>query len=222
MCADAATSAGKTFSKTNGSVPSPEEYDIPRRKARAAGLLFAFASLQYLLLEALTASRSEGYRYAYDTVSDLGVPTTSDTSWLMNVAFCVSAISVLAAGICSASLLGRRRWVYLGAIAAYSLGSVLVAVVHAGDGNTHIIGAVLAIGAGNIIALLVGTGVPTCPRWYSRGSVGLGVLGFVASGLLIAGVGPVGVMERASIYTFTGWELLTAAALGLVVARTRH
>ncbi|MCZ4077634.1 DUF998 domain-containing protein [Rhodococcus sp. H36-A4] len=178
--------------------------------------------MQYLLLEALTASLSEGYRYAYDTVSDLGVPTTSDTSWLMNVAFCVSAISVLAAGICSASLLGRRRWAYLGAIAAYSLGSVLVAVVHAGDGNAHIIGAVLAIGAGNTIALLVGTGVPTCPRWYSKGSIGLGVLGFVASGLLIAGVGPVGVMERASIYTFTGWELLTAAALGMVVARTKR
>lgn len=164
--------------------------------------------------EALAASAFEGYRYLRNTVSALGVPADSPWSAAINVSFCLSAVSVAAAGVCSAHVLGRaRRRVYLGAVAAYAVGSVLVALVHAGDGPGHVLGAVLAIGAGNVIAVTVGSGVPSCPRWYSVGSVGLGVVGFAASVLLVAGIGPVGAVERTSIYTFTAWELLTAVTL---------
>lgn len=156
----------------------------------------------------------DGYRPVYDTVSELGVPSVSDWHVLMNIAFCVSAVSVLVAGFCSAHLLAARRRVYLAAVIGYSVGSVLVASVHSGDGSAHVVGAVLAIGAGNVIAVVVGTGVPACPRWYSGGSIALGVVGFLASVLLIAGIGPVGAVERASIYTFVAWELLTASAIG--------
>lgn len=174
--------------------------------------------MQYLLLEAVVTARSDGYRYTLDTVSELGVPGTSGWYAAMNVAFWVSAVSVLAAGFLSSTLLVVRRRVYLGLIGAYSVGSVLVASVHAGDGSAHVIGAILAIGAGNVIAVLVGMSTPHCPQWYSSASLALGVLGFAASGMLIAGVGPVGAVERASIYTFVGWEALTAAAL---LRRTR-
>lgn len=170
--------------------------------------------MQYLLAEAVTAAMFGGYRPAYDTVSELGVPSVSDWHVLMNIAFCVSAVSVLVAGFCSAHLLAARRRVYLGAVIGYSVGSVLVATVHSGDGSAHVVGAVLAIGAGNVIAVVVGTGVRACPRWYSGGSLALGVVGFFASVLLIAGIGPVGAVERASIYTFVAWELLTALAIG--------
>ncbi|MDJ0393758.1 DUF998 domain-containing protein [Rhodococcus sp. G-MC3] len=178
-----------------------------------AGSLFGFAAAQYLVLEAVVATVSDGYSYIRDTVSELGVPGTSDASAVMNVAFGVSAVSVLAAGICSAGLLGSRRTPYLAAIAAYSAGTALVATVHAGDGSAHVVGAVMAITAGNVIALVVGTGVPACPQWYRAGSVALGLVGFAASACLIAGIGPVGVAERTAIYTFTGWEMLTAAVL---------
>ncbi len=165
---------------------------------------------------------SDGYDYARDTVSELGVPGTNDWYVAMNVAFWLSAVSVLIAGICSATLV-RRRWAYLGLICAYSAGSVLVASVHAGEGSAHVLGAILAIGAGNAIAVLVGSTSPRCPRWYTASSVGLGVVGFAASGLLIAGpdlleadlvgVDMVGVVERTAIYTFVGWEIITAVVL---------
>ncbi|MGA9871080.1 MAG: DUF998 domain-containing protein [Rhodococcus sp. (in: high G+C Gram-positive bacteria)] len=183
-------------------------------RARLSGCLFGFAAVQYLVAEAATAFGFDGYRYVRDTVSELGVPASSPGHLVMNGAFCVSAVTVLVAGKLTARLLSRRRAkVYLGAVVAYSVGSVLVASVHAGDGSAHVLGAILAIGAGNVIAVTVGTGVPTCPRWYSASSVALGAAGFAASILLVAGIGPVGAVERASIYTFTAWELVTAAAL---------
>lgn len=190
-----------------------------RRRDIVAGSLFGFAAAQYLVVEAAVAAVFDGYSYLRDTVSDLGVPGTSDAYAAMNVAFGVSAGSVLIAGICSAGALGRRRVPYLAAIAAYSVGTALVATVHAGDGSAHVIGAVLAIGAGNVIALVVGTGVPACPRWYRSGSVALGIAGCAAAACLIAGIGPVGLAERSAIYTFTGWEILTAVALLRPTAR---
>lgn len=175
-----------------------------------------------MLAEAVTIVGFDGYSIARDTVSELGVPEESDWHRLMNVAFCISAASVAAAGLCSAHLINaRRRPFYLGSIAAYSLGSALVATVHSGQGNAHVVGAVLAIGAGNVIPLLVGTGVPACPRWYARGSVALGALGTLASAALVTGLAPVGAAERASIYGFVGWELLTAVAVGQKIASVR-
>lgn len=208
-----ARNASDCTHRYNPDDPAPEEIDIHTRRARAAGLLFGFAASQYVLLEGVVAAQSDGYRYVADTVSALGVPGTSEWYGAMNAAFCVSAVAVSIAGLCSWRLLEKRRRSYLGAVCAYAIGSVLVAAVHAGDGSAHVLGAVLAIGAGNVIAVLVGSSTRNCPRWYSSGSVALGVAGFVASGLLIAGLGPVGAVERASIYSFVGWELLTAGVL---------
>lgn len=200
--------------------PTPTEATIVIQRTRLAGYLFGFAATQYLLAEAVTIAAFDGYSIIGDTVSELGVPAESDWHRLMNVAFCVSAASVAVAGVCSAHLLsGLRRRFYLGSVGAYSVGSVLVATVHAGDGSAHVIGAVLAIGAGNVIALLAGTRTGGSPRWYSRSSVALGSLGFAASALLVAGVGPVGAVERASIYTFVAWELLTAVAMNPLTRR---
>lgn len=176
--------------------------------------------MQYLLGEALTASNYDGYSYLEETVSALGVPADSPWHAVMNTSFCLSAVSVAVAGACSAHLLRRRRRrVYLGSVAAYSLGCVLIAAVHAGDSNIHVLGAVLAIAAGNVIAVTVGTagtvgtGVRGCPRWYRVASTALGVAGLAVSGLLLAGVGPIGAVERFPIYTFVAWELLTAGTL---------
>ncbi|SNT52269.1 DUF998 domain-containing protein [Rhodococcoides kyotonense] len=172
--------------------------------------------MQYLLAEAWTARNYDGYDHLRETVSQLGVPGASPSHALMNTAFCVSAVSVAIAGVSSSYLLRRRRRaVYLGATGAYSLGSVLVAAVHTGSDNAgiHVAGALLAIGAGNVIPVLVGTGVPECPRWYAVASTGLGLVGLAASASLIAGIGPVGLVERMAIDTFVGWEILTAVTL---------
>lgn len=183
-------------------------------RARTAAGLFGFAAVQYLVGEALTASKYDGYSYLRQTVSELGVPGRSPWHDVVNTSFCLSAVSVAAAGVLSASLLRRRRRrVYLGSVAAYSTGCVLIAVVHSGDGAVHVVGAILAIAAGNVIAVTVGTGVPSCPRWYRMTSTALGVAGLAVSAMLVAGIGPIGAVERAPIYTFVAWELLTAAAL---------
>lgn len=171
--------------------------------------------MQYLLAEAWASRRYDGYDHLRHTVSQLGVPA-SPAHVVMNAAFCVSAVSVAIAGWASAPVLRRRRRrVYLSAIAAYSIGSLLVAAVHtsAENAGVHVAGAIAAIGAGNLIPILVGTGVQDCPRWYRAASIGLGVIGSAGSVLLIAGVGPVGLAERIGIDTFVGWEILTAVAL---------
>lgn len=191
-----------------------QEWTISTARSRAAAGFFGFAAVQYLLGEALTASKYDGYSYLEETVSALGVPADSPWHAVMNTSFCLSAVSVAAAGACSAYLLGtRRRRVYLGSVAAYSLGCALIAAVHAGDSDIHVLGAVLAIAAGNVIAVTVGTGVPRCPRWYRVASTALGVAGLAVSGLLLAGIGPIGAVERFQIYTFVAWELLTAVTL---------
>ncbi|OZE83793.1 hypothetical protein CH304_08970 [Rhodococcus sp. 15-649-1-2] len=197
------------------------------RRCRIAGALFGVAGVQYLLAEAATALRFDGYSPLHDTVSELGVPEVSEWHGLMNASFCVSAASVLAAGLVAAPLLRRgRAQLMRGSVLAYAVGSVLVAVAHTGEGNLHTLGAVLAIGAGNVIALTVGSArtvgsdATRFPRWYSRASVGLGTVGFAASALLLTGIGPVGAVERVSIYTFVAWELMTAATVWRRPGRT--
>jgi hypothetical membrane protein len=191
-------------------------------RAAVAATLFGVAGVQYLLAEAWASRRYDGYDHLRDTVSQLGTPA-SPADVVMNTAFCVSAVAVAIAGWASAPLLRhRRRRVYLGAVAAYSVGSILVAAVPTGSDNAgvHVAGAIAAIGAGSLIPILVGTGVPNCSRWYRAASIGLGVVGSAGSVLLIAGIGPVGLAERIGIDTFVGWEILTAAALvGSAVSR---
>lgn len=206
----------------------PEELILVRTRSLVAAYFFAFAAVQYLLAETLTARMFDGYSYTRDTVSELGVPAVSHWHALMNLSFWMSAVSVLVAGICSAHLLGgRRRYVYLALIVAYSIGSVLVATVHGGDGSAHFVGAFLAICGGNAIALVVGTAfwsteaASGCLRWYSMASKTLGATGFFVSVLLVAQVGPVGAVERATIYTFVAWEILTAVTIGMVLFRSR-
>ncbi|MCC8928003.1 MAG: hypothetical protein ACJA07_000802 [Rhodococcus sp. (in: high G+C Gram-positive bacteria)] len=198
----------------NARIFAPEESSLSNVRARAAAGLFGFAAVQYLVGEALTASKYDGYSYLRQTVSELGVSGQSPWHDVVNTSFCLSAVSVAAAGALSASLLrGRRNRVYLGSVAAYSTGCVLIAVVPAGDGAVHVVGAVLSIAAGNVIAVTVGTGVHSCPRWYRTASTALGVAGLAVSALLVAGIGPIGAVERAPIYTFVAWELMTAVAL---------
>ncbi len=205
----------------------PEELTIIRTRSLVAACFFAFAAVQYLLAETLTARMFGGYSYTRDTVSELGAPADSDWYALMNLSFTMSAVSVLIAGICSAHLLGgARRRVYLALIVAYSAGSILVASVHAGDGSAHLVGAFLAICGGNAIAVAVGTASRStaaasgCPRWYSVASTALGAVGFFVSALLVAQVGPLGAVERATIYTFVAWEILTAITIGIVLFRS--
>jgi hypothetical membrane protein len=147
----------------------------------------------------------------------------------MNMGFVLDGVffllgAVLAVGLAQRS--GARLFVVLAI--AHALGLALVAGVPsttpAPTGHLHALGAVLAIVGGNLAVIVGGRAVSGSgtPRWLPRTSAALGTFGISAFGFLIAG--PVvaqglfaalgmGLVERLSIYTITGWEILAGALL---------
>jgi hypothetical protein len=108
--------------------------------------------------------------------------------------------------------------------AANAVGNVVVAAVPGGPtgiGWLHVAGAVLAIVGGNA-AILVGSAIPCAGRCYRAVSVGLAVLGLLSFVLLAIDATTSGsatallpgpALERTSVYTIIGWQVLTAFRL---------
>ncbi|MET1075676.1 MAG: DUF998 domain-containing protein [Umezawaea sp.] len=187
---------------------------------RRVGLLAVLTGIQYVVLEAVAASAwtDPPYRYAFNYISDLGVPgprsdsgervLNSPLAWVMNTAFVVQGIGLLVVALAvAAHLHGVRRYLLAVFAVCHALGNVLVAVFHStSPGAYHVVGAVLAIVGGNLLTLTAGT-----RRWL----VVLPVLGLVCA-LLIGriGAGEVdGLWERGSVYAITVWEVLFGASL---------
>jgi hypothetical membrane protein len=168
-------------------------------------------ALAYLILEAIAAaSFRPRYSYTHNLISELG-----STSWVMTVAFYLQGTLFLI----GAMLIGRaaetgRAALFLDLAAANAVGNYLIAAFHSGP--VHGTGAFLAIVGGNA-AILAGSAIVSGVGWYRRVSVGLGVLGLLSFALFVIelnvpamGVLAPAVWERCSVYSITGWQLVSA------------
>ena len=201
-----------------------------RRRLTAVAVLLISAALIYLAFEALAAASVPRYSYAEHYISVLGVPDFSPRAYLMNSAFYLQgALFFLGAVLAVRAVPGRwTGGLFLILTATNTAGNVLVALVHGGsplwvNGHEwlHALGAILAIFGGNL-AIIIGTfvvGRGIAARWYRPVGVLIGVAGIVIFALLqnynywAIDYAPIGVVERACVYTIMLWQLVTGIVL---------
>jgi Protein of unknown function (DUF998) len=201
-----------------------------RRRLTVVALLWISAALIYVAFEALAAATVPRYSYAEHYISVLGVPDFSPRAYLMNTAFYAQAALFFAGAVIAVRGI-RGRWtggLFLLLTAANAVGNVLVGVVYGGsplwvDGHKwlHMLGAILAIFGGNAAAI-VGTfviGRAVTARWYRPVGVLIGVAGLVIFAILqnynywAIDYAPIGVVERACVYTIMLWQIVTGVVL---------
>ncbi len=207
----------------------------------AAALAMALAALQYLALEAVTASAwvDPSYSYVTGLVPDLGNTgcgpyqdrvVCSPLSSVMNTAFVLQGLLFGAAGVLLATLLARRARVLMTSLAVvHAVGLVLVGIFaqspEAGISTlvVNITAAGLGILAGNAVLVVAGRRreALSIPSWLGRASVVVGTLTIVAAIALLATDVPPGVRERLSIYPFILWQLVTGVVLLRAVRASR-
>lgn len=212
-----------------------------RSLLRLAGALWLLAGIVYLASEAIAAAAFPGYSYAYNYISDLGVPydglidgraSHSPLASLMNIGgFILDGVLSAAAAITAIIALDARQradMAFLLLWIVHALGSILVGTIHsgarevaAGIGHFHVIGAAMAIIGGNA-ALIAAASLARrfgAGSGYPLASLGLGCLGLLSLTLLEASrasgmaLVPDGVSERASVYAITTWKILTGLTL---------
>lgn len=212
------------------------------RGCTAPAVLWLLAGLGWLIGEAVTASAFPGYSYATNYISDLGVPDIapfqgrsidSPLSAVMNLTFIGHGVLFAAAGLLAARAFHSDARRVASAVAALSvahgIGIVLVGSFHGSQASVddgtialHVIGAAVAIIAGNLVAIVAGAGTSKLgvPRMYRIVSIGLGVVGLMCLVMLTVDSSTTafdiladGVWERASVYTVIAWEILTGATL---------
>jgi hypothetical membrane protein len=206
----------------------------------AAGLWLAAAAV-YLLAEGVSAAAfSPPYSYAQNYISDLGVAVCGQSFGgraicspfhdLMNTGFIIQGLLFFAAAVFAArAVTSRARYALVALAAVNCIGISLVGVFHeaaATQANTtlkyHVLGAFLAIVAGNATALASSAlsrdlGLPL---FHRMASVILSIVGVVGLVMLIVAQArgtvtlvPDGVWERTSVYTITAWEVVTGVGL---------
>jgi len=204
---------------------------------RFAGALWLLAGLCYLASETAAAMAFPGYSYARNYISDLGVPyvgsidgrsLNSPLAEVMNIGgFVLDGAFFALAAIMARRTVGtaaRADNIFLILALMHSLGTILVGAVHSGPREVaagiqqlHVIGAGMAILGGNaaLIAAAAAARRFGAPRYYRLASVMLGSLGLIAIAVLeIGGTAlPAGLLERASVYPITLWEIATGIAI---------
>jgi hypothetical membrane protein len=208
----------------------------------AAGVAWIAAAVVYVSTEAIAASAFPGYSYSANYISDLGVPDVAEfqgraidspLAAVMNAGFVLQgALYLLAALIATRALRSGPRRAFLALAAVHAVGITVVGLIHgsassaaSGIGWMHVVGAGMAIIAGNAASILAGTGSRRIglPRGFRIASVALGVVGLVALGLLqaLGGSDVDGIYERGSVYSVTAWELLAGVSVLVAARRAR-
>lgn len=199
-----------------------------QRQRRAAGASFLAAGLAYLAGEAVAARAwtIPRYSYARNWISDLGATATglfhgravsSPLHAVMNAAFVADGLLfLLGAMLLARTARARGARAFLAFAAAHSAGMLLVGLVPETVppplGSLHLLGAVLAIGGGNV-AILLGARLAV-PRWIGLFLGLFGLASFVALGFpaALASLGG-GLVERMAVYPITAWELIAGSWL---------
>ncbi|MFT2753139.1 DUF998 domain-containing protein [Clavibacter sp. Sh2088] len=209
----------------------------------AAGIVWVAAAVVYVGTEAIAASAFPGYSYSANYISDLGVPEVAEFQGraidsplhaVMNAGFVLQGVLYLVAAVIATRALraGPRR-AFLALAVVHAVGITVVGLVHgsassaaSGIGWMHVVGAGMAIIAGNAASIVagVGSGRVGAARAFRTASVALGVVGLVALVVLqaLGGSDVDGLWERGSVYTVTAWELLTGVAVLVAARRARR
>lgn len=199
--------------------------------SRVAAVLWIIGPLWYLVAEGVTALAFPGYSYADNYISDLGVPERgvlddrvldSPLHAVMNAGFVGEGVLFLIGLVLLLRHRGRNGWVVAAAVlgAVHSAGIIVVGLVPGSPANVdnglifwHGLGAVAAIGGGNLVAIIAGRALGL-PRAISRVGQLLGALGFVSAALLVTHtLLPDGVWERGAVCTFMVWQLIAGISL---------
>ena len=206
-------------------------------KARASALFIVTTLLAkptlYLLAESNAASKYlPRYSYMKDVTSQLGVayeykdPVTNEIIYSadsrgMNVAFFTNGMLEMAAHWELVHLIGTGRFASTRRALAvmYFIGMALLVLVPGGPKEResraivfHGIGALLALGCGNLNSIMVGlsaSAVHPVYRWISFVCGASGLLGILAFAVL-SSKDTRGFWQRTSIYSKVAWEFFTA------------
>lgn len=213
----------------------------------ASAVLWIVAAAVYLVAEAVSATAFPGYSYASNYISDLGVPDIgvfqgraidSPLHVVMNVAFTVHGVLFATAAVLTvrsaAWRTGARRW-FVALALVHAVGIILVGTFPGSQTNTdnglivfHVLGAAMAIIAGNAAAIVAGFTLRRyVPRGLGSASIILGVVGLIGLTMLIVDSGstvidllPDGTWERIAVYAILVWEALVGIT-ALATARSR-
>ncbi|VVB43774.1 hypothetical protein RHAL1_00896 [Beijerinckiaceae bacterium RH AL1] len=200
-----------------------------------AALAWGAAAVVYVAGEALAAAAyTPAYSYAENYISDLGVPACgivfagravcSPLHAVMNGDFVLQGVLFFVGGLAAArALSGVGRWPLAACAALNAIGISLVGLFPetSGVAGVHGLGAFLAIVFGNATGFVSAFAFRELrlPTAHRVASLALPVLGLAALAVLIAArehgplLVPDGVWERASVYTITAWEAVTAVFL---------
>jgi len=208
---------------------------ISSREKKHIGLgtaCFSIAGIVYLVSETVSAAawHTPAYSYASNYISDLGVSgcgslfhgrqICSPLYGVMNAGFMLEGLFFLmGAIICSRLIAQPWKAVSLLLALLHGVGMLMVGVFHGsqaalGDGSLryHLLGAQMAIGAGNLALILYGSMASAIglPPKLALPSVLLGCFGIVSAWALVAHIGhiPDGLTERGSVYTIMVWEIV--------------
>ena len=208
---------------------------------RLAGVLWLLAAFAYLASEAIAAAAFPGYSYAYNYISDLGVPHDgmidgrnihSPLASVINIGgFILDGVLSATASIAAIFAIGQTRragTLFLVFATVHSIGSILVGSVHsgarelaAGSMDFHVIGAAMAIIGGNCALIAAAS----FSRWlgvlpvYRIASCVLGICGLLSLAMLEISrasglvIAPEGILERGSVYAITIWKILTGMTI---------
>lgn len=195
-----------------------------RLKMLGAGC-FSLGGLQYLLAEKITALgwQAPVYRYSQNYISDLGIALCGATAdgreicsplhAVMNLGFAIEGVLFfIACWLLHSLFSGALRGVFLATGLIHAVGGVMIALFHSGGASSgitlHQAGAVMAIAGGNLCLISAGW-ILRHRRIYGSLSLLAGIFGLVSMALINSGYFPIGLIERASVYPITCWQILT-------------
>ncbi|MGI5438120.1 DUF998 domain-containing protein [Streptomyces shenzhenensis] len=208
---------------------------------RSAGALLIAGPVIFLLGEFIAAMAwtDPAYSYTHHFISNLGVhgPSTlfgqymySPLAWVMNAAFFLFGLTILAGIIALRDLSGRRRWATIVPATMLAVGGVLLALypgsgeaLEDGTGQYHSMGAFLGFIGGNVLAIVLGR------RWQrigvsqrmGRALITVGVVGLLSMTAYLAlivsagdnPIGVIGLIERGAVHPFLIGLICAGAAI---------
>lgn len=216
---------------------------------RLGAIVLVAAQLIYLAGETIAALawKTPPYSYAFNYVSDLGVPgppseafgqlVYSPLAGVMNAGFFLYGALSITATLLLVRPNGDIRGLVLGALGlCFGAGGILLALfpgsqfsIESGLIILHTLGALLAIAAGNVLSIAVavfrrrlGVPLPLAVISLILGIVGLVffvIFQFVARA---DGTQLIGLVERGAIYPFVATQLLFGVGLLLSSQRSRQ
>ena len=203
---------------------------------KGGALCFTLGGVQYLLAEKISALawHTPDYSYRQNYISDLGIASCGMTAdgrdicsplhILMNSGFAMEGILFFIGCWLMRPVFhesGRSLFLLSGLL--HAVGGVMIALFHSGGGTggvtLHQTGAVMAIAGGNLCLLSAAWMKRNSAGWreFSWLSLMLGVVGLVSMFTISLDVLPVGIIERMSVYTITGWQIVAGIWLFLKI-----